>query len=109
MEAGVTARFSFGSLEQPVDGFDEAAGLAGPRPGDNAVKMVADHGGDFLHGLDLGAHDIGAPLREHGRDDVDLLAIEDVAQLFAIEPGARGALGGESRSIAVCGKVCNGP
>jgi hypothetical protein len=32
LEAGVTARFSFCRLEQPVEGFDEAAGLAGPRP-----------------------------------------------------------------------------
>ena len=95
LEAGVTARFSFCGLEQAVDGFDEAAGLTRPRPSDDAVKMVADHGGNVLHGLDLGAHDVGAPLREHGGNDVDLLAIEDVAQLLAIEPGARGALGGE--------------
>ena len=66
LEAGVTARFSFGGLEQAVEGFDEAAGLAGPRPSDDAVKMVSNHGGDVLHGLDFGAHDIGAPLREHG-------------------------------------------
>ena len=39
--------------------------------------------------------DVGAPLFEHGGDDVDLLAIEDVAQLLAIEPGAHSALGGE--------------
>jgi hypothetical protein len=84
LEAGVTARLSFCDLEQPIEGFDEAAGLARPRPGDDAVEMVADHGGDLLHGLDLGAHDIGAPLREHGGDDIDLLAIEDIAQLFAI-------------------------
>ena len=57
--------------------------------------MLADHGGDLLHGLDLGAHDVATPLSEHGGYDVDLLAIEDVAQLFAIEPCTRRALGCE--------------
>ena len=52
LEPSVTTRFSFCGLEQPVESFDEAAGLAGPRPSDDAVKMVADHSGDVLHGLD---------------------------------------------------------
>ena len=95
LEASVSARLSLGGLEQSVDGFDEAVGLAGLGPGDDAIEMLTDHDGDRLHGRDLGAHDVGAPLREHGGNDVDLLAIEDVAQLLAIEPGARGALGGE--------------
>jgi len=34
------------------------------------------------------------PLLEHGGDNVDLLAIEDGAQAFAVEPGAGGAFGG---------------
>jgi hypothetical protein len=38
--------------------------------------------------------DIGAPLLEHAGNDVDLLAIEDGAQSFAVEPGAGGAFGG---------------
>jgi len=33
----------------------------------------------LLHNSDPGAQDIGAPLLEHGGDDVDLLAIEDGA------------------------------
>ena len=63
--------------------------------------MGADHGGDLLHGLDLGAHDIGAPLSQHGGNDVELPAIEDIAQLFAIEPGAGGAFGGELDDEAI--------
>src|ERR1700687_5025096 len=94
LEAGVSARLSLGGLEQPIDGFDEAVGLAGLGPGDNAGEVLADHRGDLLHGLNLRAHDVGAPLREHGGYDVDLLAIENVAQLFAIEPRTRRALGG---------------
>ena len=42
---------------------------------------------------DLGAQDIGAPLPEHGDDDVDLLAVEDGAQVFAVEPGAGSRFG----------------
>src|SRR5436190_9354411 len=69
--------------------------------------MGADHGGDLLHGLDLGAHDVGAPLSQHGGNDVELPAVEDIAQLFAIEPGASSALGGEldNEAIEVAGLV----
>src|SRR5215831_13722493 len=95
LEAGVSARLSFGGLEQSIDGFDEAVGVARSGPGDDAVEMIADHGGDLLHGLDLGAHDVGAPLSQHGGNDVELPAVEDIAQLLAIEPGAGSALGGE--------------
>src|SRR5271155_2694869 len=42
----------------------------------------------------LRAQDIGAPLPEHGGDDVDLLAVEDIAKMLTIEPGARRALCG---------------
>ena len=70
-------------------------------------KMGADHGGDLLHGLDLGAHDVGGPPRQQGGNDVDLPTVEDIAQLFAIEPGAGGALGGEldDEAIKVTGLV----
>ena len=69
--------------------------------------MSADHRGDLLHGLDLGAHDVGAPLSQHGGNDVELPAVEDIAQLFAIEPGAGGAFGGEldDEAIEVAGLV----
>ena len=55
--------------------------------------MVEDHLGDLFHGLDLGALHVGAPALEHGGYDIDLLAVENVAQLLAVEPGAGGALG----------------
>src|ERR1700746_2844960 len=74
-KAGVAAGFAFGRLEQTVEGLDKAIGLTGLGPGDNTVEMAADHAGDILHWRDLGAHDIGTPLLEHGGDDVDLLAI----------------------------------
>jgi hypothetical protein len=52
--------------------------------------------------VDLGAHDVSA----HGGNDVELPTVEDIPQLFAIEPGAvvnwteaievAGLIGGES-------------
>jgi hypothetical protein len=63
-------------------------------PGDDAVEVAADHAGDVLHRRHLGAQNIGAPLLEHGGDDVDLLAVEDGAQAFAVEPSAGGTFGG---------------
>src|SRR5215471_1301514 len=51
--------------------------------------------------LAAGTHDIGAPLPEHGGNDIDLLAVEDVAQVLAVEPGASGALAGRLRDQAV--------
>jgi hypothetical protein len=94
LESGVAAGLAFGGLEEAVEGFDEAVGLAGLRLGDDAVEVLADHPGDVLHRLDLGAQDVGAPLLEHGGGDVDLPAVEDFAQMLAIEPGAGGAFGG---------------
>src|SRR5215471_8003690 len=88
-EARVAAGLALGGLEQTIEGFDESLG-----PGDNAVEVPADHSGDVLHWRNAGAHDIGAPLLEHGGDDTDLLAIEDCAQMLAIKPGAGGAFAG---------------
>lgn len=93
-EASVAPGFAFCGLEKAVEGFDEAIGLAGPCPGDDAVEVVSDHAGDVLHGLDFGAHHIDAPLPEHGGDDVDRPALKDLAQVLAVEPGSGGALGG---------------
>src|SRR6266481_9976968 len=86
-EPGVASGLALGGLEEPVEGLDEAVGLAGLGPSDDTVEMLADHPGDLLHRRDLGAQNIGAPLLEHGGDDVDLLAFEDFAQMLAIEPG----------------------
>ena len=88
-KTGVAAGFTFGRLEEAIEGLDEAVGLTSLGPGDDAVEVSADHAGDVLHRRDLGAQDIGAPLLEHGGDDVDLLAVEDGAQAFAVEPGGR--------------------
>ena len=77
-------------LEQTVERFEEAVGLARLRPGDDALEVIADHGGDLFHRFNLRAHDAGAPMSEQGAHDVDLLAIEDLAQLFLVGPGASG-------------------
>ena len=74
-KTGVAAGFTFGRLEEAIEGLDEAVGLTSLGPGDDAVEVSADHAGDVLHRRDLGAQDIGAPLLEHGGDDVDLLAM----------------------------------
>ena len=78
-KARVAAGFAFGRLEEAIERLDEAIGLTSLGPGDDAVEVSADHAGDVLHRRDPGAQDIGAPLLEHGGDDVDLLAIEDSA------------------------------
>src|SRR5271169_7111300 len=51
-EAGITAAFAFGSLEEAVEGLDEAVGLTGLGPGDDAVEVAADHAGNRLHRRD---------------------------------------------------------
>ncbi len=94
-EPAVAARLTFGRLEQSVDRFEETVGLAGLRPGDDAFEMVADHVGDLLHGLDLGAQHVSTPLAKQGAYDVDLFAVENLAQLFAVLPRPGGALDGQ--------------
>src|SRR5215467_13564294 len=93
LETRVAPGFAFGGLEEAVQRLDVAVGLPSLRPGDDAVEVLADHPGNLLHRLDFGAQDVGAPLLEHGADDVALLAVEDVAQMLAIEPGPRRAFG----------------
>ena len=39
-------------------------------------------------GLDLAAHHAGVPVFEHAAHNVDLLSVEDLAQLLLVEPGA---------------------
>jgi hypothetical protein len=101
LEAGVSTRLALGGLKEAVNGFDEAIGLTGLGPSGDAIEMSADHDGDVLHGVDVGARHIGAPLFQHGGYDVNLLAIENVTQLLSIEPGARSAFGGELRDEPV--------
>jgi hypothetical protein len=63
--------------------------------------MIEDHLGNLLHGFGLGAPYIGAPALKHGGHNVDLFAIEDFAQLLAVEPGAGSAFGGGLRDESV--------
>src|SRR6202035_4529174 len=93
-EAGVPARLALGSLKQAVDGFNEAIGLARLGPRDDAVEMTKDHACDVLHGLDLGMHDAGAPPAQHLGEHIDLLAIENLAQLLSVHSGTGAAVGG---------------
>ena len=93
-EARVAAGLAFGGLEEAIQGFDEAVGLPGLGPRHDAFEMRAYHLGDILHRRDLGAQDVGAPCLEHGGDNVDLLAVEDVTQMLAVQPGAGGTFAG---------------
>jgi len=93
IEIGVAVGFPFGCLEQSIERFDEAIGLSGLSPSHDAVEVVADHFGDLFHGFDFGTHDIGTPLLQHGRNDIDLFAFENVPQLLFIKPRTGGALG----------------
>src|SRR5271166_2452319 len=51
-EARIASGLALGGLEEPVQGLDEAVGLAGLGPSDDAVEMLADHQGDLPHRLD---------------------------------------------------------
>ena len=94
LEAAVAAGLALGGLDQAVQRFEEAVGLSGSRPGGDAVEVLADGLGDGLHGFDLGAVHVDAPLVEHAFDDVDLPALEDGGQLLELRPGAGGAFAG---------------
>ncbi len=48
--------------------------------------MSANQLHHILHRFDLRAHDVGAPLLQHLRYDIDLFALENVAQLLAVQP-----------------------
>ena len=103
-EAAVAACLSLGGLDEAVEGFEEAVGLSGARPGGDTVEVGADRFGDGLHGLDLGAVHVGAPLVEQALGDVDLLAPEDVGQLLELDPGAGGAFAGDAGEAVELGR-----
>lgn len=86
----LSACFSLGGLEQPVERFKKSVGLAESKPDNDAVKVVSNHLRDRLHWLDFETHDVGPPLQEHSPNEVDLLALQNLAQLFSGEPGPRG-------------------
>ena len=56
VETGVAFGAAFCGLEEAVDGFKEAAGLAGLGQVDDAVEVLSDRPGDVHHGLDMRAH-----------------------------------------------------
>ena len=87
LEPAVVPDLALGRLEQPVKRFDEAVSLARARPGGDAVDVSADHLRDRLHGLDLRAIHVGAPLVQHGLDDVDLPSVENRPELVPVHPG----------------------
>lgn len=91
-------------LEQPIESFQEAVGLARLCVRHDALPMVTRERDDFLHGLDLGAHHAATPVLKHGAHDFDLLALGDLAQLLVVDPGAgsaqRGQLGDQGIRIA---------
>src|SRR5690348_4579731 len=61
-EARVATRLALGGLKQAVDGFDEAVGLSGLSPRNNAVEVSTNQPCDVLHRFDFRTHDVGAPL-----------------------------------------------
>ena len=89
--ASEAARAALGGLEQAVDGLEESVGLTGLRPGHDAFQVISHEHGNDLHGFDLGSHDAGAPVLEAVAQDIDLLALQDLAQLFLVDPGPCGA------------------
>lgn len=109
IEIGVAVGFPFGCLEQSIECFDEAIGLSGLSPSHDSVEVVADHFGDLFHGFDFGTHDIGTPLLQHGGNDIDLLALENVPQLLLIKPRTGSTVGcylGDQR--VQIGALCGG-
>src|SRR3989338_372061 len=86
----VATRLTFSSLEQTVERFKEAIGLPGLRPSHDAIEMVANHFSDLLHRINLGTHDIGAPLCQQVGNDIDLFTFKNLSKLFAVQPGPGG-------------------
>ena len=93
VDVGVTPRLAFSRLEQTIECFEEAIGLPSLSPRHDAVEVATNHFRDLLHRPDFGAHDIGAPLCQQGRDDIDLFALKNFSKLLAVQPGAGRSLG----------------
>ena len=82
----VGSRFALGGLEHPIEPFQKAISLTSFYPSYNATEVSPNHLGDGLHGVDLQAHDIGAPLKQHSTNDVGLLSLQNLARLFPVLP-----------------------
>lgn len=83
-QAAIVARLALGGLEEPVECFQEAIGHSSTRTGDDAFQMTANQLRDNNHGFGIGSHDICAPLLEHGAYDINLLTVENCAQIFLV-------------------------
>jgi hypothetical protein len=94
-DPAIVTRIEFGALEQIIQGFDKAIGLACLCPIDSTFNVTADQVDHVLHGRDFGTHGFRAPLHWHQAHDVELLVVENLALLFPVNPGARRALGGQ--------------
>lgn len=97
----VSAGLSFGGLKKAIQCLQETVGLAALNPGCNAIEVTTDHARHGLHRLDLRAHHVGAPLRQHPAHDMNLLALKDFSELLAIQPGPRRPQAGQLREQAV--------
>ena len=85
-KAGEATCTALGCLEQPVDGFQKSIGLARLRPSHDALQMCSDHSGNLFHRFDLGTHHAQTPMFQHGSHYVDLLALQNLAQLLLVGP-----------------------
>jgi len=100
-EAPEASGATLSGLEQAVDGLQKAVGLLCLGPGYDALEVAAHHLSDPLHGADLRAYDAASPAVQCLAHDVDLLAIEDLAQPRLVDPGACGhrKSGGSNQSV----------
>lgn len=64
-EPAIAARLALGRLKQPIEGLQEAVGLARLCPDEDAFHVAADQAGNLLHGLNLGKQplQLGTALR----------------------------------------------
>ena len=92
-EPAIAARLALGGLEESIQSLEEAIRGTGPGLGTDAFQVGSHETGHRLHGLDLGAADVRAPLLQHQAHDVHLLAIQDLAELLAVHPGPGRAFG----------------
>ena len=85
LKACISKSLALCCLKQAIDGLDESVGLTGLGPGNDSIEMSASQADDILHGLDLEAHDVGAPLVPHLGDNVDgSVAIRTVGREISI-------------------------
>ncbi len=90
MDPAVPEGLALGSMEEPVDGLEEALCLARGDAREDALATSADHLGKFLHRRDLRARHVAAPAVEQEACTVRLRACEGLAQFRAVLPAEWG-------------------